>query len=155
MGSNTKTGLLFEKFLNLKTLRVPKHIKVCKKKEFNRILITEYGIPKENLYREPDVAFIDYSNMKIFIIEQKYQQVRGSVDTKLWSSVAFKEIYQKNIYYFNIEYGLYLSSFFINKFENEKKYKDLLEYLTKNKIKIFFEDDKNTEILKWIKEEVF
>jgi hypothetical protein len=146
-------GHLFEKKTKINK-KLPKSIKMCEKREFNKLMFLDYGIPKMNLYREPDIAFIDTKKNSIKILEKKFQTVEGSADTKLWAGVAIRDIYKKNLWGFDeVDYAFCLSNYFKKKFDKEKKYQDLYNYLNDNNVKIFFGDDKEyqNKILKWIK----
>ncbi len=147
----SKSGLLFEQKINLEKIEKIDYL-YLKKKKFNNLMNLKYHIPKENLYREPDAVFINEKLKIIYIIEIKFQKVEGSVDTKLWASVAIRDIYIKNLTGFIIRYSLCVNNYFKNKFIQEKKFIDLNEYLEQNNIKIFYGDDENCldKIKEWI-----
>lgn len=121
-----------------------------------------YFLEKYNieLCRNPDEAYvIEYNSGKkvLKILEKKEQRVEGSVETKLWSAVMFKEEYEFFLGEdFSVEYSYCVSDFLANKFEiPDKKFKYLKSAFTKHNINLFYGDNEDyTEKLnKWVFDE--
>jgi 5-hydroxyisourate hydrolase-like protein (transthyretin family) len=163
-GANTnKTGLSFEKktdnslkLLDRGFIQKAGHLEknILEESEIKKIIFVSQSKFKKyvkNNYkidsiRNPDEAYIyEYKNGKkiIKILEKKNQNRDGSVETKLWSSVALKREYE--IVFgddFEIEYIFCVSDFLKNKFtSNIKKYQILKKIFEENNIKLFYGDD--------------
>ena len=96
------------------------------------------------LFRHPDEAYIitENDNVIVKILEKKEQNVEGSVDIKLWSSIALKREYELMLPDCKIEYSFCLSSFFKTKFESKiKKWEILKQILDENDIRLFYGED--------------
>lgn len=96
---------------------------------------------------QPDEAFIDEENKKLFIIEKKFQQSPGSVDEKIQTGLYKKEFYQELYPSYSIKYAYVLSDWF-----KSPKYFPEMRFLQKYGIRCFFgSDDLYFEnIVKWI-----
>ena len=97
-------------------------------------------------YRCPDEAYIiEYTNGKkvIKILEKKEQNVEGSVETKLWASVALKREYELVLgKEFEVHYAFCLSEFLKKKFTSpQPKYVHLNTIFHENNIAVLFGDD--------------
>lgn len=109
------------------------------------------------LFRYPDEAYIIEYNTGLIIIkilEKKTQNVKGSVETKLWSGPSLKREYELVLgNKFNIHYGYCVNNFLKKKFtSNSIKYTTLNKILTEHNISVLFGNDDNYyELLdKWI-----
>lgn len=104
------------------------------------------------LFRNPDEAYIIKTpeTTTIKILEKKYQNCNGSVETKLWASPSLKREYELVCgEQFRIEYALCLSDWF--KQQNSIKYTILNKILGETGIKVLYSDNNYFENLdKWI-----
>ena len=160
-GSNTYTGLLFEKRVSLKRLfdQIPGYriresgvsgriityegqdvARHFEKHEFYRFLADQGVNWKEVISKRllPDSALL-VNDVKLFIIEVKFQQAEGSVDEKLQTCDFKRKQYQKlarllNLDVENVEYVYVLNKWFRN-----KKYKDVLDYIESVNCHYFFD----------------
>lgn len=117
---------------------------------------------KIDIYKNPDEAFIIFSNNNIHIkiLEKKNQNVEGSVEDKLKTGFFNKREYEKMIkmanneeYKFNVEYAFCVSKFLQNKFEsNQTKYNIIKEIMNEDNIKIFYGEDEKyfDNLFEWI-----
>tara|TARA_B100001094_G_scaffold317947_1_gene360939 strand:+ start:749 stop:1267 length:519 start_codon:yes stop_codon:yes gene_type:complete len=62
--------------------------------------------------REPDEAFVNKEDMRLVIVEKKFQQTGGSVIEKLQGAERKKRHYQQRYPGFTVEYGFLLVPFF-------------------------------------------
>lgn len=131
-----------------------KTIIYCCQSSFKKFIKQYYDI---NLFRHPDEAYIiKYNNGKIIvkILEKKFQNVEGSVETKLWSALGLLEEYK--ILFgneFTVQYAFCVSNYLQVKLSSPcDKYKTLNKIFQKKNIKIFFGDDENyfEKINNWI-----
>jgi len=143
-GANTKTGLKFEKHVDLLTVfaktkgySVKGNNIFYKSKEvaksFKKNALYKYLQENKVDYKKilskkllPDEAIFVLSGSKLFIIEMKFQKVAGSVDEKLQTCDFKKKHYQKLMAPLNIdvEYIYILSDWF-----KHPAYKDTLDYI--------------------------
>lgn len=144
-GGNTKTGLIFEGKVDLRTFlsQQPhytiinndvfydqaKVARVFKKNEFYSIFLKELKIDWTKCISKkllPDDCIFVILNNTLFIIECKHQQVAGSVDEKLQTCDFKKKQYKKLMAPANIdvEYVYLLDEWFKN-----ERYKDVLDYI--------------------------
>lgn len=149
-GSNTRTGLTFEKEVDFQTLleEIPGyHIKSipgkvgngvyfetklvarCFRKYDFYIYLTEEGVDWEKVLSKrllPDDALLVIVRETLFIIEVKYQQVAGSVDEKLQTCDFKRKQYVKLVgtLGLKVEYVYVLNDWF-----KAPGYKDVLEYI--------------------------
>ncbi len=100
---------LFKNFDNKKIIYVSQSgLKIYIKQKYNI-----------DLFRICGEAYIieTNKNITIKIIEKKYQEVEGSVETKLWASPSLKREYELVLGIdFDIEYIFCLNKYFKNKF---------------------------------------
>lgn len=167
-GSNTnKVGLCYEKNTDIIYHLIDTgyiHYKIHNTKtgfyyKYNDIVYTTQSNFKQymkckfdlKMIRHPDEAYI-INNNTVKILEKKAQTTKGSVETKLWASIALKREYEIILPNFKIEYALSLSPYFKTCFETEYKYKILKDILDENSIKVFFgnDDTYKTDILDWV-----
>lgn len=143
-GGNTKTGLLFEKRVNILSLLKSKEGYNIRgnsifyngkevAKSFKKGALYEYLKSKGIDYKKyiskkllPDEAIYVIINNTLFIIEIKFQKVVGSVDEKLQTCDFKRKQYAKLMAPLNIEveYIYILSDWFRN-----PVYKDVLDYI--------------------------
>lgn len=123
-------------------------------------MIEKYNIKPTRL---PDEVFIFIDNkdenakkINIKVLEKKYQESEGSVDTKLWAGPSIKREYQLHLgEKFIVDYGFSLSKFFENKFNSEDdsnlRWKYLLKIFDENSISVFYGHDEKyyDKLLKW------
>lgn len=154
-GGNTRTGLIYEgtvdlaTFLSTKTGYLVKGnnifyqnelvAKVYKKNSFYSIFLKEIGIEWQKYISKrllPDDSIFVILNNTVFIIEQKFQQVAGSVDEKLQTCDFKKKQYKKLLSQANIEveYVYLLSDWFRN-----PSYQDVLDYIISVNCYYYFE----------------
>jgi len=100
------------------------------------------------LWRFADEAYIiEFNSGKkiIKILEKKMQNVRGSVETKLWAGPSLKREYELALgENFEIHYGFCINSFLQKKITScQKKYTTLNIILAENNISVLFGDDEN------------
>ena len=158
-GSNTQTGINFEKKIDLLEF-LDKKVKgySVKKADIgseiyfqNKLVARSYR--KYQLYKFLDSQKIDYKKYlskkllpddaiyvikenTLFIIEVKYQQVTGSVDEKL-QTCGFKLRQYKKLFSelnYEVEYIYVLSKWF-----KKPEYTDTLEYIINEGCKYYFE----------------
>ena len=87
--------------------------------------------------RQPDEAYLDEENKKLFIIEKKFQQVGGSVCEKIQTGDAKRENYRDMFPTLYVEYIYVLSDWFKDNCQYE------LKYLAKRSIPVFWGSDPN------------
>jgi hypothetical protein len=154
-GANTKTGLVFEGKTDLGTfLSLQKNYKVdgthiyfeekevariYKKHSFYNIFLKELGIDWKSIISSkilPDCSIFVIINNTLYIIEQKTQNVGGSVDEKLQTCDFKKKQYKKLLSRANIEveYMYLLSDWFKN-----PRYQDVLDYIISVGCQYYFE----------------
>lgn len=154
-GANTKTGLKFEKKIDvLKLLSKTKGYKVenehtilYKGKEvarsYRKNALYKYLESEDIDYKSriskkwlPDEALFVVVNKTLFVIEIKYQKVGGSVDEKLQTCDFKKKIYSRIMAPLNIkvEYIYILSNWF-----QHPRYKDTLDYVISVGCHYYFE----------------
>lgn len=109
------------------------------------------------LCRWPDECYLTvYKDGKktLKILEKKEQRVDGSVENKLWGSVAFKREYEIILGEdFTVEYGLCVNDFLKKRVVSEKqKYVTLLKILAEVNIDVLYGDDDDyfDKLDKWI-----
>lgn len=154
-GSNTQTGMKFERDTDLKTaLLSKKGIRIHGHEVFDLDKHIGYILQKHDLYRNfleknnvdwqsivskkllPDEGYFSLTTNTLIIIEKKYQQVAGSVDEKLQTCGFKKKQYEKlckplkNI---KVEYVYVLNDWF-----KDKAYKDVLEYIEEVGCRYYF-----------------
>jgi len=116
---------------------------------FKLYMKNKYNIDEINLFRHPDEVYIIEDKVKnkiiIKILEKKSQNVEGSVETKLLSSISLKREYELALgNQFEIHYGLCVNNFLKNKISSsEKKYIIWNIIFNENNIKLLFGDDPN------------
>lgn len=140
---------------------------LCKKYEYYDITFVLQGGLKQymkktyniDLFRHPDEAYIirynnDNKKCIVKILEKKEQSVAGSVETKLWASLALKREYEIILGNdFVVEYGLCVSKYLENLFlSSDKKYSTLTQILRENNIDVLFgqEEEYFAKLDKWI-----
>jgi len=143
-GSLTKTGLEFEKKIDLESalikagLSVKGDVVYIASEEVGLIcgqhrLYSHFLAPREIDWKQhiskkllPDDAYFSSKNNKLIIIEKKYQQVGGSVDEKL-QTIGFKIRQYKKL---TKPLGLELKFIYVlNDWFKNPSYKDSLEYI--------------------------
>lgn len=154
-GGNTKTGLIFEGKVDLKSFLASKHgysvtnenvyfngelvARVFKKYDFYKEFLHELGVEWETIISQrlipDDTIYVIISNT-LFIIECKFQISSGSVDEKLQTCDFKKKQYKKLLSPANIEveYIYLLSNWF-----RQKRYKDVLDYIISVNCSYYFE----------------
>tara|TARA_B110000008_G_C16934784_1_gene550135 strand:+ start:841 stop:1455 length:615 start_codon:yes stop_codon:yes gene_type:complete len=164
-GLNTnKNGLPYEKLTDLKTeyniIKEHKYFKTIKfinnEKIFNitkqshlfKYMNNEinHDINKAHGCKNPDECYIDTINKKIFIIEKKFQQCRGSVCEKIQTSDFKKWQYSRTFPTYNVVYIYCLSDWFKINCKAE------LEYLKYKNVPVYWGNDLNykKKIIKFI-----
>ena len=154
-GGNTKTGLIFEGKTDLSTFITKKKgykviddrvyfkneliARVFKKHAFYKVFLKELEIDWTKIISKqllPDDSIFVIINNTLYIIECKFQQVKGSVDEKLQTCDFKKKQYQKLLSKANIdvEYMYLLSDWF-----RDPKYKDVLDYIHSVRCHYYFE----------------
>lgn len=141
---------------------------LTKKHEDKRIsFVSQYGLKpcmkrkyKLDMVRNPDEAYlIEYDNGRkvLKILEKKAQHRAGSVETKLWASVALKREYELVLGAgFELQYGLCVNAYFQKKLQSTiKKYTILFDILRENNIAVLFGDEANyfETLDQWIERE--
>ena len=114
---------------------------------YKPVLISIFKIREEDIFRKPDDAFIIVHNDKLHfrIVEKKFQECEGSVETKLWGSYQLRDEYRKIFKnkFNTIEYSLILNSFLFDKLCSQiKKYVILKEQFEEYNIKHYNGCDK-------------
>ncbi|OGG40589.1 hypothetical protein A2118_03165 [Candidatus Kaiserbacteria bacterium GWA2_50_9] len=143
-GGNTKTGLKFEKRVNILTLlkrkkgyRVHGNTIFYNGKEvaksFKKNALYKYLESKKVHYKKyiskkllPDEAIYVIVNNTLFIVEIKFQKVSGSVDEKLQTCDFKRQQYAKLMAPLNIEVE-YI--YILNDWFRKPEYKDVLDYV--------------------------
>jgi len=154
-GGNTRTGLVYEGEVDLKTFLDSKTgyevsgdkvlyneelvARIFKKNSFYNIFLKELEVDwKKYLSKRlmPDDSIFVLLNNTLFIIECKFQQVSGSVDEKLQTCDFKKKQYQKLLASANIdvEYVYLLSDWY-----RHPRYKDVLDYIISVNCHFYFE----------------
>lgn len=151
-GAHTRTGLIFEEDRDIRRLfeKIPGYqinpssnktgyavyfrenlLAYCfKKREFYNFLslFPDYmnNFNKPSWMSEPDCAILNLEQKTLFIIEVKYQNVRGSVDEKLQTCDFKRQQYMKLVGHlgWRVEYVFLLNDWF-----KQPKYKDVLSYI--------------------------
>jgi hypothetical protein len=160
-GSNTQTGLKFEREVDFQDLlaeingyeikpmisKAGKGVffkeelvaRCFRKHEFYRYL-EEHGINWQAIISKkllPDDALLVMVRETLFIIEVKYQQVAGSVDEKLQTCDFKRKQYQKLV----ISIGLKVEYVYVlNDWFKHSTYKDVLDYI--NSVNCHYKFDK-------------
>jgi hypothetical protein len=163
-GYNTKTGLIYEGKVDLKTfletlpfyklkehpltkLKKNKWYLVYYKNEYIAdifqknalyIYLEEKGINWQKFLSKkllPDNAIYVILNNTLFIIEVKYQQVAGSVDEKLQTCDFKRKQYMKLFSYLNYRVE-YI--YILNDWFKKDEYKDVLDYIITMGCKYYF-----------------
>mgnify|MGYP001559419450 CR=1 FL=1 len=154
-GGKTKTGLVFESRIDLRTaftkfkqytakdgdlLFDNKLVaKMYKKNDFYNKFLKSYNINyKSRISKKllPDEAIFIIKDKILFIIEMKFQEVAGSVDEKLQTCDFKKKQYSRLLAGIGIkvEYVYVLNEWF-----KDKSYKDVLDYIKSVGCYYFFE----------------
>lgn len=153
-GGKTLTGLKFEARTSLKSAiaKIPDYkikgdeilfqkkivAKLYKKHDLYKKLLGPNKVKWKKIVSKrllPDDCIHVLTNNKVYILEQKYQQVAGSVDEKLQTCDFKKKQYQKLLkpLKIKVEYIYVLNDWF-----KKKEYKDTLKYITSVKCKYVF-----------------
>ena len=143
-GSNTKTGLNFEKRINILSLLKSKkgysvngniifYYKKEVAKSFKKNALYKYLESRRLDYKKyiskkllPDEAIYVIVNNTLFIVEIKFQKVAGSVDEKLQTCDFKRKQYAKLMAPLNIEVE-YI--YILNDWFRKPEYKDVLDYV--------------------------
>jgi hypothetical protein len=143
-GGNTKTGLVFEKRVNILSLlkskkgyRVHGNSILYEGKEvaksFKKNALYKYLESRKVDYKDyiskkllPDEAIYVIINNTLFIVEIKFQKVAGSVDEKLQTCDFKRKQYAKLMAPLNIEVE-YI--YILNDWFRTPEYKDVLDYV--------------------------
>ena len=154
-GGNTRTGLVYEGQVDLKTFLDSKTgyevkgsdvlyndklvARIFKKNSFYSIFLKELEVDWSKYVSKrlmPDDSIFVLLNNTLFVIECKFQQVSGSVDEKLQTCDFKKKQYQKLLAPANIdvEYVYLLSDWF-----RHPRYKDVLDYIISVNCHYYFE----------------
>lgn len=163
-GTNTKTGILFEKKIELATRLNKLNGYKCVEVKYKKIMSKSYKIyfekelvaqtfQKHALYafleeREidwekilskkllPDDTIYVIKDNTIYILEMKFQEVDGSVDEKLQTCDFKKKQYKKLFSQLNyeVEFIYILSNYY-----KAAKYKDVLDYIVSVNCSYYFE----------------
>ena len=154
-GGNTRTGLVYEGQVDLKTFLDSKTgyevkgsavlyneelvARIFKKNSFYSIFLKELEVDWSKYVSKrlmPDDSIFVLLNNTLFVIECKFQQVSGSVDEKLQTCDFKKKQYQKLLAPANIdvEYIYLLSDWF-----RHPRYKDVLDYIISVNCHYYFE----------------
>jgi hypothetical protein len=110
-------------------------------------------------FRNPDEAYLLISGeptrkIRVKILEKKFQNVSGSIETKLWSGPSLKR--ETEMIFgdaFEISYGFCMNQFLKEKINsNIRKYLVLRDILKENDISVLYGEDKDYFITldKWI-----
>ncbi|MDX1922861.1 MAG: hypothetical protein SFW65_07020 [Alphaproteobacteria bacterium] len=150
-GANTKSGLIFEKAIDFKTILIGTNgyaVRPVKGKAGTGIFyhdkLVAFNYAKNDFYKFlkernvvwedkiskrllPDDALLVIIRDTLFIIEVKTQTVEGSVDEKLQTCDFKRKQYQKLVadLELKVEYVYVLNSWF-----KKPKYKDVLDYIS-------------------------
>ena len=154
-GDKTKTGLVFEDRIDLRTTFTKyKDYTAEKGKLFYQGKLVAELFKKYDLYKDfltklnidykkriskqllPDESIFILSNKTLFIIEMKFQEVAGSVDEKLQTCHFKKMQYEKLLKGtgYSVEYVYILNDWF-----KQNSYRDVLDYIKLVKCHYFFE----------------
>ena len=154
-GGNTRTGLVYEGQVDLKTFLDSKSgyevkadevffegklvARTFKKNSFYATFLKELGVDWSRYLSKrlmPDDSIFVLMNNTLFVIECKFQQVSGSVDEKLQTCDFKKKQYQKLLASANIdvEYIYLLSDWF-----RHPRYKEVLDYIISVNCHYYFE----------------
>ena len=97
--------------------------------------------------KEPDEAYINLEEKKLYIIEKKYQQTPGSVDEKIQTGHVKQQFYEILYPNYKINYMYCLSDWF-----NRPEYKSVLQILKKNNVEVFWgnDEDYKTKIINFM-----
>lgn len=154
-GANTRTGLIFEGRVDLATFLAQQNgyavdnngkvfyqneliAQIFKKHRFYKFLETR-GVDWKNIISKrllPDDSIYVIINNTFFIIECKFQQVKGSVDEKLQTCDFKKKQYQKLLSTLNMEVEyIYL----LNDWFQKPEYRDVLDYIISVNCRYYFE----------------
>lgn len=155
-GAKTKTGLKFEKRVNigilferLKGYSLKGHqvffeqelvAELYKKHSFYKKFLQPKGTKPEKLLSKrllPDQVVFVVNTSTVFVVEIKFQNCEGSVDEKLQTCDFKKKSYEKLVkpLGYNLEYVYVLNDWFRN-----KKYADTLEYISSVNCHYFFNE---------------
>ena len=140
-GANTNVnGLAYEALTHIK-FEIGDRFRGLPKGTFHKYMI-EMGHRDQEVKpmhgcRQPDEAYLDEENKKLFIIEKKFQQVGGSVCEKIQTGDAKRENYRDMFPRLNVEYIYVLSYWFKDNCPYE------LNYLSKRGIPVFWGYDPN------------
>lgn len=136
-GSNTNAnGLSYESLVNLSNIIPPHFVRFTKSKfhdELIRMGLRDADVPAMHGCRQPDEAYFDAENKKLFIFEKKFQQTSGSVCEKLQTGDAKRDNYSEMFPTIRVEYIYILSDWF----KENCKYE--LKYLSKRNIPVLWE----------------
>lgn len=144
-GGNTRTGLVFEGIVDLKTLlnRLEHYFVDDENTVFFKEECVGYIFKKHGLYKfleKNQIAWKNYISKKLlpddsiyvllnnvfFVLECKYQQVAGSVDEKLQTCDFKKKQYKKLLSQINVDVQ-YI--YILNDWFKKPEYKDVLDYI--------------------------
>ena len=95
----------------------------------------DQGVKPMHGCRQPDEAYLDEENKKLFVIEKKFQQVGGSVCEKIQTGDAKRENYRDMFPSIEVDYIYVLSDWFKDNCEYE------LRYLTSRSVPVFWGSD--------------
>jgi|SRR3989344_183476 len=145
-GGRTKTGLKFERRTNLRSviLSVDEYrirdrqvyfgernvAELFKKRQLYSELLEKRGLDWKRYISkrlEPDGAILVLRTKILFIIEQKYQQVSGSVDEKLQTCDFKNKQYQKLLAPLGIQVRYV---YVLNDWFKKPEYRDVLDYIS-------------------------
>jgi hypothetical protein len=156
-GSSTKTGLFFEKRVDIRSLleTLPGYYlnenEVFYNGELVALLVGKHDLYKKFLkpsgvnWKEyisrkllPDEAVYVYESNEMHIIEMKFQKINGSVDEKLQTCAFKKQQYSKLLSPLGIKvhYTYLLNDYF----KTKKKYSDVFEYINSSGCNYFFSE---------------
>lgn len=148
-----ETGLLFEKKVSLDDILLKNNFNISDYKIYKKSELIGYSLRKNRLYKdyltpkgimyknyisaklEPDEAFLNIKENKLYIIEKKYQEVSGSTDEKLQTCTYKLWEYRKLLEPLGVEVELI---YVLNDWFKADRYKDVLEYMSINNVKYFF-----------------
>lgn len=154
-GSNTQTGIRFEKDTDLKTALLSKEgVSIIDIDVFYHGTKVGLLLQKHDLYRKflevnnikwksivskkllPDEGYFSLTTNTLVIIEKKFQQVAGSVDEKLQTCGFKKKQYEKLCNYLvdvKVEYVYVLNDWFTH-----PSYIDVLDYIEEVGCRYYF-----------------
>ena len=139
-GANTNAhGLNYEVLTDLKNVMCDTHLIPLSKSLFHKEMISrnyrDTEVKPMHGCRQPDEAYLDDENKKLFIIEKKFQQVNGSVCEKIQTGDAKRENFQDMFPSLKVEYVYILSDWFRDNCQSE------LKYLSRRNIPVFWGSD--------------